>query len=195
MRALRRGAAAALLSAAVLALAGCGGGGAADAAAQQGYVAGDGATTVVAPADRRSAPDLRGTTLDGEEFDLAALRGSVVVLNVWASWCPPCRAEAPMLQVLADGLRPEGVAFVGVDTRDGDGTAARAFVENVGLSYPNVVDPDGVLLLAFRDTLPPQAVPSTLVIDRQGRIAARVIGPTTEPRLRALITTVLDEDS
>ncbi len=193
MRRLRRGAAAALLGAVALTLTACGGAATGDAAAQQGYVAGDGATTVVAPEDRVPAPQLRGTTLDGADFDLAALRGKVVVLNVWASWCPPCRAEAPMLEVLASGLRPEGVEFVGVDTRDGDGTAARAFVENVGLSYPNVVDPDGVLLLAFRDTLPPQAVPSTLVLDRQGRIAARVIGPTTEPRLRALITAVLDE--
>lgn len=176
----------------MLALSGCGGG-APDAAAQQGYVAGSGATTQVAPEDRRAAPELRGTTLDGADFDLASLRGKVVVLNVWASWCPPCRAEAPMLEVLADGLRAEGVEFVGVDTRDGDGTAARAFAQNVGLSYPSVVDPDGVLLLAFRDTLPPQAVPSTLVIDRQGRIAARVIGPATEPRLRSLITSVLDE--
>lgn len=183
-----------VLGVVALVLAGCASGTAAPGGtAEQGYLAGDGTTTVVAAADREPAPGLAGTTLDGASFDLSALRGKVVVLNVWASWCPPCRAESPMLQAVATDLRADGVEFVGIATRDGDGTAARAFAENVGLTYPSVLDPDGVALLAFRETLPPQAIPSTLVIDRQGRIAGRVIGPTTEPRLRALIAPVLAE--
>lgn len=191
---LRRGARTKALVAllALLALGGCSSSAGA-ANPQQGYVEGDGATTVVPVEERRPAPALAGRTLDGATLDLADLRGSVVVVNVWASWCPPCRAEAPMLQTVAAALRARGVRFVGIDTRDGDGAAARAFVQNVGLTFPSIVDPDGRVLLAFRDTLPPQAVPSTLIVDREGRVAARVIGPTTEPRLRALIERVLTQ--
>lgn len=191
MRRLSRRGAAAVAVALGLLLTGCSAG--ASGAAQQGYVEGDGTILVVPAADRVAAPDLKGTTLDGQPFDLAALRGKVVVLNVWASWCPPCRAEGPMLQSVHADLLPKGGTLVGIDTRDGDGTAARAFAQNIGMTYPSVVDRDGKLLLDFADTLPPQAVPSTLVIDRSGRIAARVIGPVTQPRLMALVDPLLAE--
>ncbi len=191
MRLAPRRGAAALAAALVLALSGCAGG--ASGTAQQGYVEGDGTILVVPAAQRVAAPDLKGTTLDGRPFDLASQRGKVVVLNVWASWCPPCRAEGPMLQTVHTELLPQGGTLVGIDTRDGDGTAARAFAQNIGMTYPSVVDRDGKLLLDFADTLPPQAVPSTLVIDRSGRSAARVIGPVTEPRLLALVDPLLAE--
>jgi thiol-disulfide isomerase/thioredoxin len=156
----------------------------------QGYVAGDGTITVVPRADRVPAPELSGPTLDGATWSLADQQGQTVVLNVWASWCPPCRAEMPGLQRLSQRYAAQGVAFAGLDTRDTD-AAARAFVENIGVTYPQVVDPDGRLLLAFRDSLPPQAIPSTLIVDDEGLIAARVIGPITEPRLAALLDDVL----
>lgn len=155
-------------------------------AADAGYVAGDGSIVLVPESERRPAPDLVGTTLDGGTFRLADHLGDVVVLNVWASWCAPCRAEAGTLADLSRDLSDEGVVFVGLDTRDSD-AAARAFVERFGVDYPNVIDRDGRLQLLFSDTLPPQAIPSTLVIDEQGRVAGRILGKASESELRGLI--------
>lgn len=157
-----------------------------------GFVAGDGSLVVVAPDQRQPAPALTGTTLDGEPFTLADHLGEVVVMNVWASWCAPCRAEAPMLVKVAADLGPKGVQFVGLDTRDSD-TSARGFVEKFGIPYPNLIDRDGRLQLLFSDTLPPQAIPSTLVIDRQGRVAARALGVVSESSLRGIVEPLLAE--
>ena len=114
----------------------------------------------------------------------------MVVLNVWASWCAPCRAEAPTLAALSAELEGTGVQFVGLDTRDSD-VPARAFVERFGIGYPNVIDPDGRLQLLFGDSLPPQAIPSTLVIDPEGRVAARALGKVSESSLRGMIEPLL----
>jgi thiol-disulfide isomerase/thioredoxin len=162
--------------------------------AEQGYVSGDGTTTIIARADREPAPDLTGRTLDGDTFALADHRGDVVVMNVWASWCAPCRAEAPDLQAVADELADEGVQFVGLNTRD-SAAPAQAFVDRFGMGYPNVVDTDGSLQLLFHETLPPAAIPSTLVIDREGRVAARAIGEVDRSRLLGLVEPVLAEAS
>ena len=165
-------------------LAGCGG--AADADPGTGFVAGDGSIVLLAPEDRVPAPDLVGETLDGQTFRLADHRGDVVVLNVWASWCAPCRAEAPVLEAVWTDVQGEGVQFVGLDTRD-TVAAAQAFVDNNGITYPNVIDADGQLQLLFGDSLPPQAIPSTLVIDPEGRVAGRILGRVSESTLRGLI--------
>lgn len=116
----------------------------------------------------------------------------MVVLNVWASWCAPCRAEAPALAGLARDLSDRGVQFVGLNTRDSD-VSARAFVDRYALDYPNVIDRDGQLQLLFADSLPPQVIPSTLVIDADGRVAARVLGRSSEATLRGLIDSLLAE--
>jgi len=190
----RRLAVTALVTAvAVVGLAACGSSSEGSApAADSGFVAGDG-SLVVLPADQRApAPDLVGTTLDGEEFRLSDHLGEVVVLNVWASWCAPCRAEAPSLVAAAEELGPLGVQFVGLDTRDSD-TSARGFVERFGIPYPNVIDRDGRLQLLFSDTLPPQAIPSTLVIDTEGRVAARALGKVSESSLRGIVEPLLAE--
>jgi thiol-disulfide isomerase/thioredoxin len=156
------------------------------ASADAGFVAGDGSIVVLAEADRQPAPDLVGTTLDGAEFRLSDHLGEVVVLNVWASWCAPCRAEAPALKAVAEGYAGQPVQFVGLGTRDSD-TSARAFMDRYDLPYPSVIDRDGRLQLLFRDTLPPQAIPSTVIIDAQGRVAARGLGSLSEASLRGLI--------
>ena len=183
----RRVAVTALVAAvAMVVLAACGSSDGSAPAAGSGFVAGDG-SLVVLPADQRApAPDLVGTTLDGEEFRLS------VVLNVWASWCAPCRAEAPSLVAAAEELGPLGVQFVGLDTRDSD-TSARGFVERFDIPYPNVIDRDGRLQLLFSDTLPPQAIPSTLVIDTEGRVAARALGKVSESSLRGIVEPLLAE--
>jgi peroxiredoxin len=160
--------------------------------ADQSYVSGPGTVTKIAPDERGSPIDLAGTLLDGGGFDVANHRGKVVVLNVWGSWCPPCRAEAPGLQRVWTAVRGKGVQFVGIDTRDTK-AAAQAFERRFGLTYPSISDEDGELLLAFRTTLPPNAIPSTIVLDRQGRVAARIVGATTEEKLRRLIDDVLAE--
>jgi peroxiredoxin len=182
------------LIAVALLVAGCGGSAEAEAGAvpEAGYVAGDGSIVLVPPSERVAAPDVVGPTLDGETFRLADHRGDVVVLNVWASWCAPCRAEAPTLAALSEKLQAQGVTFVGLDTRDSD-ASARAFIDRFGIDYANVIDRDGQLQLLFSDTLPPQAIPSTLVIDREGRVAGRVLGKASESALRGMIEPILAE--
>lgn len=160
--------------------------------AEQGYVSGDGTTTIVAESERQAAPDLTGTTLAGDPFALSDHLGEVVVLNVWASWCAPCRAEAAELQAVSAELEDQGVQFVGLNTRDSQ-AAADAFVDRFGVTYPSVVDTDGSRQLLFHETLPPAAIPSTLVIDRQGRVAGRAIGEVDRSRLLGMIEPILAE--
>jgi peroxiredoxin len=160
--------------------------------AEQGYVSGDGTTTILPVADREQAPALTGPTLTGGTFALSEQAGHVVVLNVWASWCAPCRSEASDLEAVSQELAARGVRFVGLNTCDSK-PAAQAFVDRFGVGYDSVIDADGSLQLLFRDTLPPAAIPSTLVIDAQGRVAARAIGEVDRSRLLGLIEPVLAE--
>ena len=168
---------------ALLALTACSG---SEPATGSGFVAGDGSLVVIDSSQRGQAPDVTGTTLDGSSFSLSSLRGKIVILNVWASWCAPCRAEAPVLEKTWLSQQGQGVQFVGLDTRDSD-TAARAFIKKFGITYPNVIDRDGALQLRFSDTLPPQAIPSTIVIDAEGRVAARALGKVSESTLLGMI--------
>jgi thiol-disulfide isomerase/thioredoxin len=113
----------------------------------------------------------------------------VVVVNFWGSWCAPCRSEAPTLAVLSQEYRSKGVQFVGVDIRDSP-ASAQAFVQNFGISYPSLNDPADEIALAFRSTVPPAAIPSTLVIDRDGHIAGRVIGQASDASLGGILAKV-----
>jgi thiol-disulfide isomerase/thioredoxin len=138
------------------------------------------------PGKRIKAPALDGSTLDGEPFTLSDLAGTIVVINVWGSWCAPCRAETPDLVRVAKENANRGVRFVGINTRDNP-AAAKAFVRSFKVPYPSVEDAEGQLLLNFRDTIPTSVVPTTVVIDRQGQIAARIIGPVTYNTLKGLL--------
>jgi thiol-disulfide isomerase/thioredoxin len=138
---------------------------------------------------RPMAPTVSGTTLTGQRLSLDTYRGKTVVLNFWGSWCDPCRAEAPALGTLARQLQPDGVRFVGVDIRD-EADAALAFMQNFNVSYPSLNDPDDQIALEFQSTVPPAAIPTTLIIDRSGRIAARIVGSSSYAELKDLVTKV-----
>ncbi|WP_026120315.1 TlpA family protein disulfide reductase [Nocardiopsis potens] len=156
------------------------------------YVSGDGSSTVFEAGDRTQAPDVSGKTLDGEEVALADYEGGVLVVNFWASWCGPCRSETPVLNEVYSDFKDQGVEFLGVNIKD-DETAALAFEKKQKVAYPSLYDQPGEVAQAFRDTVPPQAIPSTLVIDRDGAIAARVIGETDYDQLTGLVEPVVAE--
>lgn len=144
------------------------------------------------PAAERGEPiSLGGRTLEDDDLSLDELRGKVVVLNVWGSWCAPCREEAPVLAAAARGYAGE-VAFVGINVRD-NRSAALAFEKRFAIPYPSIADFDGQTLLSVNDYVPVNAVPVTLVLDAEGRVAARVLGVLREATLSALLDTVLAE--
>ena len=169
----------ALAAASALVLAGC----SSDPLAEQyregsnkGYIAGDG-TIAEFPADERGEPiAFEGETIEGETLDSADLAGDVTVVNFWYAGCAPCRAEAPMLQQVFEEFDGNGASFVGVNVRDQAATAA-SFEQNYGITYPSIVDAnDGDVQYAFAGDVPPAAVPTTLVLDAEGRVAARILG-------------------
>ena len=168
-----------------LALAGCSND--VGSSGNQGYVAGKGVITSVQAADRRKPGEVAGRTLDGKRVSLADFRGKVVVVNVWGSWCGPCRAEAPMLARAARELAKKDVVFLGIDSRDPSQDAAKAFVRRFDVPYPSLYDQQGTTLLAFRGTLTPNSVPSTVVVDPQGRVAGSVLGSLTRTTLDDLV--------
>lgn len=165
-------------------LAGCAGG--SSSTGSRSFVAGNGTVTFINAKDRVAAPAISGTTLDGSQYRLD--RGRVGVLNVWASWCAPCRAEAPSLAALSKSF-PE-VSFVGVLTRDNVSTA-RAFVRRFEIPYPSLVDDS--ILIGFHNSLVANAIPSTVVIDKNGKVAARISGEITIASLTDLIERVSKE--
>ena len=161
----------------------------------KGYVAGDGTVQQLAAASRSTTVSLSGTTVDGKTWSTTADAASkVVVVNVWGSWCAPCVDETPHLQQVwqSYSAAQKPVAFVGIDIKEGAATAA-AFLKANGVTYPSLSDSAsaGQPMLALQGKA--AATPSTLVLDRQGRIAARVLGATTASTLTALVDDVLAE--
>ncbi|MDP9863508.1 MULTISPECIES: TlpA family protein disulfide reductase [Streptosporangium] len=156
------------------------------------FVAGDGKITLFEAADRKAAPAVEGETLDGGSVNLATHKGKVVVLNFWASWCAPCRAEAPVLKDIAAKTKATGVEFLGIDFKDRKADAL-AFERSQQSGYPSIFDQPGKVALSFQGTVPPAAIPSTLIIDRQGRIAARALGAVKYNDLLSAVTKIGDE--
>lgn len=140
--------------------------------------------------DPDMAPALAAVTLDGDSVALDELRGEVVLLNVWATWCVPCRMEAPELQELHEAHRADGLRVVGVtvDNR-GAGDQIRQFVEEFGMTYEIWWDPDGTAIEAFGAA----GVPLTVLIDRDGRLAWRHLGAfhAEDPILRRALERAL----
>ena len=151
-----------------------------------GFIGGSGEITFVDPGKREPAPDLAGTDLDGKKISTADYAGKVLVVNLWGSWCNPCRKEAPALKKVSDELADQNVQFIGLLTQD-DPAAANAFNAKVGITYPSIDDPNGRLQASFADSLPSMAIPTTWVIDANGKVAARAMAELTAPTLRALI--------
>jgi thiol-disulfide isomerase/thioredoxin len=154
-------------------------------------VSGQGIITSVAEADRKVPGPVAGTTLDGEKVALSDYRGKVVVVNVWGSWCGECAGEAPMLTQAAQDLKSKDVEFLGIDSRDSSKQNAQAFVRRFDTPYPSIYDQGGRTLLAFRGTLTPNSVPSTIIIDPQGRVAGSVLGSITRTTLDDLVDDAL----
>jgi cytochrome c biogenesis protein CcmG/thiol:disulfide interchange protein DsbE len=145
----------------------------------------------VIPLRARPAPELRVALLPTDqgargELDLAALRGQPVVVNFWASWCQPCRDEAPLLERFAAEYGPRGVAFVGVNVWD-SADKARAFLDEFGVSYVNGVDARGSAAVDYGLT----GLPETFFIDRQGQIVGKFVGPISERALRTAVEGLL----
>lgn len=189
---------------AVVVLAGCGSQGTSDVSAQaragdsKGFVSGDGRIERIAIAERGGPVPLSGTTVEGQKWALSDERGKVVVLNVWGSWCAPCVKEAPDLEkVWTDMASRPGrpgrpIQFMGINIRESPATA-KAFMRANNITYPSLANDGGVALIALGGKAP--TVPTTLVIDRRGLLASRVLGPVGVSTLTGLIEDVLSEPS
>ena len=195
---MKRLIAALAISVFVLASSGC----ANDTLAQQfregdnkNYIAGDGTVTEFALGSRPKAASWSGVTDSGEQISSEQLEGVITVLNFWYAGCAPCRIEMPELIELQDEFLPEGVQFLGVNVRDSAATSL-AFARKINMNFPSVMDAKtGSVVLGFTGVVTPQAVPTTLVIDAEGNVSARVLGRIEMGILRALITTTIKERS
>lgn len=160
----------------------------------QGFISGDGAYTLIPQGERAAPIEFEGVIENGDTVSSDDYRGDVLVVNFWYAGCPPCRLEAPDLEALAQQFAPDGVRFLGVNIYDQAPTAL-SFAKEFGVTYPSILDVnDGRVRLAFAGQVAPNAVPTTLVLDREGRVAARIAGLVSEPSvLRSMITDTLAE--
>lgn len=164
-------------------------------ASDKGFVSGDGTSVSIPPAQRTDPVEFAGVTEFGDDLSSADTRGAVTVVNFWYAGCAPCRAEAPDLVASYAEFAPQGVNFVGVNTRDQEAQAIQ-FAEEFGIEYPSIMDVAGgrAVQRAFAGQVPLNAVPTTLILDTEGRVAHRVLGQLAgESQLRTLITETLAE--
>jgi peroxiredoxin len=158
------------------------------------FVAGTPSGEVIPENERAAAPGFSGTLLDGKRFDSSSLAGQVAVLNFWGSWCAPCRVETPEFSEVSVDLADDGVQFLGIDVKETDKQFALAFVHRFDIAFPSLYDPRGEVALAFRN-YPANAIPSTIVLDRQGRVAAVYTGAVAQDDLRRVLDRVRKEGS
>jgi thiol-disulfide isomerase/thioredoxin len=179
---------------AALLLSACSSGGTSGGSGNTNFITGSDGIATVKKGDRQAAPDLSGKTIDGKTLDTTDYKGKVVVVNVWGSWCSPCRAEADNLVQVAKATANQNVQFVGINTRDTSTEPAVAFEKKYGVTYPSLYDPTGKLMLRFKKgTLNPQLIPTTIIIDRDGKIAARALQALSEETLRKMLDPVVAE--
>ncbi len=158
----------------------------------QNYVSGDGAVTEFSIDNRGDPIEFAGMTDQRTPVTSDQYRGEILVVNFWYASCPPCRLEAPWLEELSQQYAAEGVQFLGVNIRDGAETS-RAFAAKFVITYPSIIDTDGQVALAFAGQASPAAVPTTLVLDREGKVASRIVGLIEKSTLDSLIRTAVDE--
>jgi len=157
------------------------------------YIAGDGTVTEFALGSRPKAADWSGITESGEALSSTQLEGVITVMNFWYAGCAPCRIEMPELIELQTEFLPEGVQFIGVNVRDSAETSL-AFARRIEINFPSVMDAKtGSVVLGFTGVVTPQAVPTTLVIDAEGNVSARVLGRIDKGILTTLVKTVIEE--
>ncbi len=162
--------------------------------ADQDYFSSDGAFSFVAAANRQGSLQFSGELDIEGAWDSADFLGQPIVVNFWFAGCPPCRLEAEDLEALHQDFQADGVQFIGVNILDGPETA-RTFADEFGVTYPSLMDANsGLVRLSFAGEASPNAVPTTLVLDREHRVAARVNGLITDvDLLETMITDVLAE--
>ena len=170
----------------LLLLTGCSGGGI-SAQNENSFVAGSGNAVFLKKSERKDAPNISGKTLTSGVKTLRT--DQVTVINVWASWCAPCRAEAPLLQDFS--IKYPQVQFAGILTRD-NLSSAKAFYENFELTYPTFID--DALLIGFSGSIIPNAIPTTLIIDKKGKVAVRISGEATVATFKKLLDKVLADE-
>ena len=161
----------------------------------QNYISGDGAVSEFPPESRGAPVNFAGTLNSGVPVTSTQYLGQVLVVNFWYAGCPPCRAEARDLQAISQQYAAQGVSFLGVNIRDQSEDTAKSYEKTFGVTYGSFMDArTGSISLAFSGVVGPNAVPTTLVLDRQGRVAARILGRVSTPStLEALIKTALAE--
>ncbi len=155
------------------------------------FVAGTAAGEVIPEDERASAPEFSGTLLGGGDWSSAELAGDIAVLNFWGSWCAPCRVETPEFQEVYTEVADAGVQFLGLNVKDQE-QFAQAFVTSKAITFPSLFDPKGQVALAFRD-YPANAIPSTIVLDRDSRVAAVYTGEVRQDDLRAVLAQLTGE--
>jgi len=162
----------------------------------QNYISGDGALTILAPDSRATPVEFGGSTDLGDTFTSADYAGNVIVVNFWYAGCPPCRLEAADLEAVYQQFKDQGVVFIGVNIMDQAPTAL-TFAKEFGVTYPSLLDVnDGAVRLAFSGQIAPNAVPTTLVLDKDARVAGRISGLLSDPDvLVGMIESVLEESS
>ncbi len=157
------------------------------------YIAGDGTVTEIVPENRTEPITFSGTSETGTTLASTDYLGNVLVVNFWYAGCAPCRAEAPSLEKVFQATKASGTNFMGVNVRDQPATVV-TFDKTFGVTYPSIVDLDGQAQLSFASNVPPNAVPTTLVLDRQGRVAARILGQLADPSILQTLVTDLSAE-